>query len=263
VRFLLSRRWILFFLAVVALALLAFRLGEWQFHRLDERERRNAVTERNLDADPVPAEEVLAVGEPVPDQAEWRHVTATGDYDDEHSIVVRYQTRDGQSGVDVVTPLVTEQGTALLVDRGWLKTGNVGTTHPDVPPAPEGTVTVSGWVRADATGDSTQVADRSTRAVSSETIGETVPYPVYAGFVDLDEETPPPAQPLEKVEMPDLGNGPHFFYGLQWWFFALLALFGFGYLAWDERKKLVQQRARAARSREPDDQPQERNVPAP
>ena len=31
-----------------------------------------------------------------------------------------------------------------------------------------------------------------------------------------------------------LNNGPHFFYGLQWWFFGLLALFGFGYLAWDE-----------------------------
>lgn len=262
-RFLLSRRWILFFLAVVALALLAFRLGEWQFHRLDERERRNAITERNLDADPVPAEKVLAVGEPVSDQEEWRHVTATGDYDDENSIVVRYQTRDGRSGVDVVTPLVTEQGPALLVDRGWLETDNVGTTRPEVPPAPDGTVTVSGWVRADATGDSTQVSDRSTRAVSSEAIAPTLPYPVYAGFVDLDEETPPPAQPLEKVEMPDLGNGPHFFYGLQWWFFALLAVFGFGYLAWDERKKLRQRRTDGTPAEQAGDREPERDVAAP
>ena len=34
--------------------------------------------------------------------------------------------------------------------------------------------------------------------------------------------------------MPDLGEGPHFFYGLQWWFFGLLAVFGFCYLAYDE-----------------------------
>jgi hypothetical protein len=40
------------------------------------------------------------------------------------------------------------------------------------------------------------------------------------------------------AEQPDLGNGPHFFYGLQWWFFGLLAVFGFFYLAYDERKKL-------------------------
>ena len=26
------------------------------------------------------------------------------------------------------------------------------------------------------------------------------------------------------MELPELDNGPHFFYGLQWWFFGLLAL---------------------------------------
>ncbi len=38
------------------------------------------------------------------------------------------------------------------------------------------------------------------------------------------------------MELPELGNGPHFFYGLQWWFFGVLAVFGFCYLAWDERR---------------------------
>ena len=36
--------------------------------------------------------------------------------------MVRYRTRDGTAGVDVVVPLVTADGTALLVDRGWLQT---------------------------------------------------------------------------------------------------------------------------------------------
>ena len=78
VRFLLSRRWILFFVAVVMLAYLAFRLGEWQFDRLEEREQRNAVTQRNLAGDPVPVEDVLGVDQTVPAQEEWRHVTAKG-----------------------------------------------------------------------------------------------------------------------------------------------------------------------------------------
>jgi cytochrome oxidase assembly protein ShyY1 len=238
VRFLLSRRWILFFGVVAVLAYLAFRLGEWQFDRLEDREQTNAVTERNMAADPVPAQSVLTVDEPVDAGDEWRRVTATGDYADDETIVVRYQTREGQSGVDVVTPLITEDGTALLVNRGWLATGNVGTTRPDVPAAPSGEVTITGWVRADATGESTAVADQSTRAISSQTIRETVPFLVYSGFVELDTETPRPAEPLEKVETPDLGEGPHFFYGLQWWFFAALAIFGFGYLAWDERRKM-------------------------
>jgi cytochrome oxidase assembly protein ShyY1 len=262
VRFLLSRRWILFFAAVVALAYLAFRLGEWQFHRLEDREQSNAIIERNLAADPVPVQDVLAVGEPVSAQEEWRHVTAKGDYADDQTVVVRYQTRDGQSGVDVVTPLVTEQGPALLVNRGWMATGNVGTARPEIPPAPSGEVTVSAWVRADATGDSTAVEDLSTRAVSSRAIGAALPFPVYTGFVELDEETPPPAEALEKVEMPDLGEGPHFFYGIQWWFFAALALFGFLYLVWDERKKMHQAR-RASKAPQQDPVSVDTDVRAP
>ncbi len=230
----------------MVLAFLAFRLGQWQFDRLDEREQRNTLTERNLAADPVPVEEVLAVGEPVSADEEWRHVTARGVYAEEQTVVVRYQTRDGKSGVDLVTPLVTREGPALLVNRGWLATGNVGTTEPDLPGPPQGEVEVSAWVRADATGSSAQVSDGSTRAVSSVEIAGTMPFPVYGGFVELDSETPPAAEPLVEVEKPDLGEGPHFFYGLQWWFFALLAVVGFGYLVWDERRKALRDRAVAA-----------------
>jgi cytochrome oxidase assembly protein ShyY1 len=246
VRFLLSRRWVLFFGAVVVLAFVAFRLGEWQFARLADREVRNEITERNLTAPPVPAASVLAVGRPVDAEDEWRRVRARGEYIAEETIVVRYQTRDGRSGVDVVTPLLTDSDTALLVNRGWLTTENVGTTRPDVPAPPSGTVDVTGWVRADATGSSTEVADRSTRAVSSREIGETLPFQVYGGFVELDDEDPPPQEPLAEVETPDLGEGPHFFYGLQWWFFAALAVFGFGYLVWDERRRMLRDAARRA-----------------
>ena len=238
VRFLLSRRWILFFAAVLILAYLAIRLGEWQFDRLEGREARNAVISRNLAADPVPVGTVLAVGRPVAAEDEWRPVEATGEYVADENVIVRYRTREGRSGVDVVTPLLTAEGTALLVDRGWLPTDNVGTTTPDVPAPPAGEVTVVGRVRADATGDSTKVAERSTRAISSAAIGETLPFPVYGGFVDLESERPEPAEALEPAEPPDLGEGPHFFYGLQWWFFAALALFGFGYLVYDERRKM-------------------------
>ncbi|HET6627569.1 MAG TPA: SURF1 family protein [Nocardioidaceae bacterium] len=236
-RFLFSRRWILFAIAVALMAYGAVKLGEWQFHRLDERETRNAIVTKNLDEKPVPVASVMAPGRPLSEADQWEHVTASGRYVDDETIVVRYQTRDGASGVDVVTPLLTDSGTAVLVNRGWEETGNTGTTRPDVPPAPDGEVTVVGWARADAEGDATAVADRSTRAISSEAIGPTLPFPVYGGFVEVESQTPPPAHPLVPTERPDLSNGPHFFYGLQWWFFGALAIFGFFYLAWDERRK--------------------------
>jgi cytochrome oxidase assembly protein ShyY1 len=233
-RFLVSRRWIVFFLVVVLLAYATWWLGRWQFHRLADRKHDNAVIIGNLHATPEDVTQVLAVGRPVPDADRWRNVRATGTYDDSHTVVIRYQTRNGDSGVDVVVPLVTADGTAVLVDRGWFATENSGAAHPDVPPAPSGQVTVGGWVRQDDGSSAGRVTDGSARSISSVEIAKTLPYPVFGGFVDATAEQPAAATALTPVEEPDLGNGPHFFYGLQWWFFGLLAIFGFGYLARDE-----------------------------
>ena len=231
-----SRRWVLFALAVAVLAVGCIRLGEWQFDRLRDREQRNEWTRTNLAADPAPVEDVLAVGRSVPADREWMRVTAIGTYDEAATVVVRYQTRDGNAGVDLVTPLVTGSGVAVLVDRGWMPTDNTATMPTKLPAPPAGEVRVVGWVRADATGRGIEVEDGSTRAVSSKTIGETLDYPVYSGFLDARSESPAPEERLVRTELPDLGEGPHFFYGLQWWFFGALAIFGFGYLAWDERR---------------------------
>lgn len=235
-RFLASRRWALLALAVVLLAWLAWALGQWQFHRLEDRRASNLVVERNTAEPPVPVDEVMAVGRPVSPEDEWRRVTATGTYAPEQTVVVRYRTRQGQSGVDLVVPLVTRDGTALLVDRGWTMADNRGRLE-DVPEPARTPVTVTGWVRVDATGDSIAVTDRSTRAISSEAIGEALGLEVYGGFVDLVSESPSVGAELTGAEPPELDDGPHFFYGLQWWFFGALALFGFGYLAYDEWRK--------------------------
>jgi cytochrome oxidase assembly protein ShyY1 len=232
--FLLTRRWLLFALVVGVLCYATWWLGGWQFSRLADRKENNAVVRANEDKAPTPVSDVLSPGAAVDEDEEWRIVTATGTYDTADTVVVRYRTRGGASGIDVVVPLVTADGTALLVDRGWTAADNSGTGPDDVPAPPEGEVTVEGWVREDATGDSTAVSDHSTRAISSERIGAALDREVYGGFVELKSEDGAPAQSLEPVELPELDNGPHFFYGLQWWFFGVLAIFGFCYLAWDE-----------------------------
>ena len=233
-RFLVSRRWIVFALVVVGLAWVAWRLGEWQFHRLDDRKERNAIIERNEEAGPAPIADVLAPGEPVDGAEEWRIVEATGTYDVEDTVIVRYRTREGAAGVDVVVPLQLADGTSVLVDRGWFGTDNRGATSEDVPAPPPGEVEVTGWVRADAEGDSAEVTDQSTRAVSSTEIAEALDREVLGGWLELRSESPEPATQLLPVEPPELDNGPHFFYGLQWWFFGALAIFGFFYLMYDE-----------------------------
>ena len=233
-RFLLGRRWVVLAVVVALLAYAAWWLGEWQFGRLEDRKASNAVVRVNEGLSPAPVDRVLdPARDPAPDQ-EWRLVTATGTYAPEDTVIVRYRTRDGAPGVDVVVPLVTDAGPSLLVDRGWLATEAAGSATPDVPAPPSGEVTITGWVRANGSGDSVAVEQQQTRAVSSDTIGPALGREVYGGFVDLRTESPEPAQALEPVELPELDNGPHFFYGLQWWFFGVLAVGGFGYLVFDE-----------------------------
>jgi len=232
--FVVSRRWILFALVVAILAYAAWWLGGWQFRRLHDRKAENAIVRANEHRPVAPVADVLSTDRDPTEQDEWRVVSATGTYDAGRSVVIRYRDRDGAQGVDVVVPLVTSDGTALLVDRGWLETDPNGANRDDIPAPPAGVVQVTGYVRDNGTGDSTRVADLSARAISSDQIGPAVGHPVYGGFVELESEDPPPAKALEPVELPELNNGPHFFYGLQWWFFGLLAIFGFFYLLYDE-----------------------------
>lgn len=237
--FLISRRWVLFAIVVALLAYLAWWLGEWQFHRLDDRKERNAVVERNIDAPPASLRDVFSTDAPLPEGSEWKRVTATGTYDAESTLQIRYRTYEGNGGVEVVVPLTTTTGTVLLVDRGWLQTEDATAPATDVPAPPAGEVVVTGWARADAPESSTvheEAGVMSARAISSRSFAEATGTTAYQGWLQLEEETPAATtEPeLRPSELPDLGSGPHFFYGLQWWLFGVMALFGFCYLAYDE-----------------------------
>ena len=236
--FLLSRRWILFLLAVGVLGAGTWQLGQWQFDQLEERRAANEVVRTNEMLTPTPVEEVLSPGTEIDSDDEWRLVEATGTYLPEETVLVRYASSpsgDGGSGVDVVVPLRTDDGTVLLVNRGWQVRADIAGTVGDVPEAPSGEVTVTGWVRPDGDGSSTKVTDGSTRAISSEAISDAAGLgTTYGGWVELRDEDGEPAEGLEQARLPTLDDGPHFFYGLQWWFFGLLALGGFLYLAYDE-----------------------------
>ena len=238
-RFLLSRRWAGFTVFVLILAFGTWWLGQWQFDRLADRKASNQIVRANEHAEPAPVDDVLAPGKKVSEDDEWRRVSATGTYAVDDTIIWRYRTPDDAKGVDIVVPLVLSDGTAVLVDRGWLQTESQE-KFDDLPAPPSGKVTITGWGRADGTGDSTDMAQvdgyHATRALSSTQVAKVVDEPLVTGWLHLDTESPEPATKLSPADLPELDNGPHFFYGLQWWFFGILAVAGFFYLMYDERR---------------------------
>jgi cytochrome oxidase assembly protein ShyY1 len=234
-RFLVSRRWVILLLSVLLFGYACLLLGQWQWHRLEDKKTGNAIIRTNLKTAPLPVDQVLKRGVNPGSTARYAAVSATGTYDPSKTVIVRYQTRNGNAGADAVVPLMTASGTALLVDRGWFSTSNQGLIDASqIAAPPSGRVTITGWVRQNADGGAAQVVDASTRAISSAQIEPAIGIPLYGGFVQLLTETPKPGTPLAKADPPDLSNGPHFFYALQWWFFGILGIFGYLYLAWEE-----------------------------
>ena len=121
-RLLITRRWLLLLLAVVIVSVGCYKLGQWQFHRYDERHETNQQVRTNVAATPVALASVMTPTDAPSEDAEWTAVTVTGTYDPQHQLLVLYRTRDGAAGVEVVVPLITSDGSAVLVDRGFYQT---------------------------------------------------------------------------------------------------------------------------------------------
>jgi hypothetical protein len=81
------------------------------------RHARNHLIRANLHAPATPAGVALAVGRDPAGQREWSPVRATGHWDVGHQLLVRLRPFQGEVGFFVVTPLITDTGPAVLVNR--------------------------------------------------------------------------------------------------------------------------------------------------
>ncbi|KRV49306.1 hypothetical protein AQ490_03690 [Wenjunlia vitaminophila] len=250
-RFLLSRRWLLLTLLGLVLIPVMVKLGFWQFHRHEDRVANNDQIAATLKSRPVPVGELTAPGREVSGDRVWRSVTATGRYDTRHEVVARQRTAADEAtiGYFVITPLVMDDGNALLVNRGWVSPGNDITTYPDVPPAPRGEVTVTGRLRPDETTGNSGIKnkqglpDRQIMLINSELLAGGLPYPLVGGYVELSGTSPQP-----KGEQPELVPGPdhssignHLAYAIQWWLFTAMVPVGWVVLARREHRDLLAQ----------------------
>ncbi|WP_037733099.1 SURF1 family protein [Streptomyces megasporus] len=228
-RFLLSRQWVILTLVALLLIPAMVWLGFWQFHRHEERVARNDLIATSLASEPVAVDELVAPGRGPEGDDRYRPVTATGTYDTRHEVVVRQRTAaDGKRiGYHVLTPLVREDGTAVLVNRGWIPAAGDLTKFPDVPKAPSGEVTVTGRLMADETEsggvkEKAGLPPRQVMLIDSERAAREMDRPVLGGYVALAGTSPEPSgeQPQLLPEPDHDSIGSHLAYAFQWWLFA-------------------------------------------
>jgi len=95
-----------------------FGLGTWQLKRLQWKINLIDELEEKLQLRPLslPAKINLDV---IPEFV-FRKVLLRGKWDHDHTMLLSPRTREGAHGVHVVTPLVRDNGSTLLVDRGFV-----------------------------------------------------------------------------------------------------------------------------------------------
>lgn len=243
---LLKPRWLVAHVIVVVAVVAFVNLGFWQVRRLQGRLARNAVIEARMNLAPEPLDRLLADLDPdapvgAATSVDYRRTVASGRFDPDHEVLLRFRSRDGEAGYEVLTPLVLDDGSALLVDRGWvpydLDTPPVASAAP-----PDGIVRVDGLMRApqrEPRADRVALVPRDPPEgalqrpyyADPRRLAAQMPYPLVDATLTLLEQQPPQAGTLPVPETePVLDNGPHLSYAIQWFSFTIIVLVGYAYL---------------------------------
>jgi surfeit locus 1 family protein len=224
--------------AVMLLAALFVRLGVWQLHRLGERRARNAAWSTALARPPLSLDSAgLAELSRRPTAYLNRRVRLRGTYQPSGEVLLRGRTMEGRPGVYVVTPLAAAgSGWSVMVNRGWTYAPD-GASPSVLPPAEDGTVEVEGVLQEiPVAGDRglPSVSRSGARPVATlrhldlATLRATSPRPLLPVYVQqLPAKGSQAAGELRRVPLPELDEGPHLGYAIQWFSFAAIALGGY------------------------------------
>jgi surfeit locus 1 family protein len=219
---LLRPKMLAFHLLCAATVIAMINLSLWQFDRLNQRQDFNArVEERSTQA----AVDVTAVDLSNPADIEWRRIGAVGEYRPEDEVLILNRSQGGRAGLNVVTPMQLNDGSLILVVRGFLP------LNQPVPAAPSGTVTVIGTARLSDAARATDLSSPDGRIqeffrldierIDSQIDGDLVPVALYVQASD-----PPDDVTISPVASPTLSEGSHFSYAIQWLIFAVAVAVG-------------------------------------
>lgn len=213
------------FKSIIALLLIIFCLwgSQWQYHRGVDRHARNAVIQDRIAQSPI---ELQSVSGALVDY-EWQTVSVEGVFDNDKQILLRNRYNDGKYGYEVLTLFKSTANKSFWVDRGWVQAGATATTPPVVTEVPTSQVSITGRLRLDSSlprGSFFALPGKGEGLVSELNAQSQLNTEKF--YIDLLSGSEPSLTPDVTAQLPELSDGPHMAYALQWIFFAGLVIYG-------------------------------------
>lgn len=230
-RFALSRRWFGYLALAVVFAAVCVALSQWQIARLNETRTANELVDRNYHSTPIALDSALPSLTSYSARQQWKQVTLTGTYLTDEQVLVRNRPLNGQPGFEVLDPLLLADGRVFVVDRGYVPIGNTQDRPDSIPSPRSDTVTVVVRLRA---GEPTLSGRSDTQGelatIHLPDVAKLVGKPTYTGAYGLMvSESPAAATRPTAMQKPELDEGLHISYAIQWVIFGIMAFFGLWY----------------------------------
>jgi len=214
-----------FLKTLVALILVLFCLwaAQWQYNRGVDRHARNTLI---VEQSQLPEVELGELTGNI-DSFEWRKISIQGSFDDKNQILLRNRYNEGVYGFEQLTLFVFNQR-KIWVDRGWIKAGSNATVPPQLQQTNDESVRITGRLRLDSSlpqGKFFAVTNNAQRDLVSQ-LDARKGIQTESFYVDLISASDTSMNPDVAVELPELSDGPHMAYALQWIFFGTLVIYG-------------------------------------
>jgi cytochrome oxidase assembly protein ShyY1 len=200
-------------------------LSDWQWRRLHQRIAFNSQMTANSQQPPLSMTQA-ALAEA---HDEWRTVQACGQWDAAAQVLVRRRTLNTEAGFWVATPLVSPEGTITVV-RGFHPNGASSTQSPTIDPTPRGQVCISARLR---------FAPQRMGAIPHDLPQGQADQLEAGPYLELTASTPASDSGLTMLPAPELTEGPHRSYAIQWLIFAAMTIAGWIVLV---RNEIVRRR---------------------
>jgi len=140
-----ARSRIVWFIVALACASLTARFGVWQLSRAQAKLANEALVAQRGALPPLAGAD-LARDAAAGEQQWQRHISLSGQWEPAHTVFLMNRTMDERAGFYVMTPLRLPDGSAVVVQRGWIARDDAHPMKPPALPTPAGTVTLAGHV---------------------------------------------------------------------------------------------------------------------